>query len=133
MSRKNYTKYSQMNKEENKEVVLDKTSFEEVINEQVDELVEEIDLDNIVENEFQNEELIEALKDVTGTGIVTGCAKLRVRKAPSSDAEVYGTIDEDTEVAVTINKSTEEFYQVNTIINGTLVAGYCMKKFIKIK
>ena len=46
MSRKNYTKYSQMNKEENKEVVLDKTSFEEVINEQVDELVEEIDLDN---------------------------------------------------------------------------------------
>lgn len=159
MSRKNYVKYSNMNKEENNEVVLDKTSFEEEVVSQennqtrIEEILEHLtyDMDDETRIAYQNElkelgyeeentsdeiteEIIQdALKEETKTGVVSGCAKLRVRKEASTEADVYGTIEEDTELTVSITHSTDEFYKVNTIINDTLIGGYCMKKFIKLK
>lgn len=141
MSRKNYTKYSKMNKEEIKEVVLDKTSIDipEIneysfnSNERIDIPVAEIIDNNIIEVETPDEDIEEALKEETRTGIVSGCDRLRVRKEADIEADIYGTIEEGTELTVSITYSTEKFYKVNTIINGTLVSGYCMKKFINLK
>lgn len=159
MSRKNYVKYSKMNKEENNEVVLDKTSFEEEVTTQnsnqdrIDEILEHLTYDMTEEerqayyaeleelgyedktNEIDVTEdtIQEALKEEIKDGVVSGCAKLRVRKEANAEADVYGTIENGTELTVSITHSTEEFYKVNTIINDTLISGYCMKKFIKLK
>jgi len=121
MGRKNYVKYSKMNKEENNEVVLDKTSFEEVIKTQ----------NNEIENETQNEE---PKQPDPIPAIVVGCTKLRVRKKPNVDADVFGTISEGTELTVDNgDQCYGDFYKVYTVINDTLIEGYCMKKFIKLK
>lgn len=158
MSRKNYVKYSQMNKEENNEVVLDKASFEETTiqnnnQSKIDEILEHLTYDMTEEerqayhaelkelgyedktNEIDVTEdtIQEALKEETKDGVVSGCAKLRVRKEADVEADVYGTIENGTELTVSITHSTEKFYKVYTIINDTLISGYCMKKFIKLK
>ena len=158
MSHKNYAKYAQAKSEKNNEVVLDKTSFEEEIVTQennqarIEEILEHLtnDMDDETRRVYQNElkelgyeekvsdEISEeitqdALKEETKTGVVSGCAKLRVRKEADIEADIYGTIEEGTELTVSITYSTEKFYKVNTIINDTLVSGYCMKKFIELK
>lgn len=154
MSRKNYVKYSKMNNEENNEVVLDKTSFEEetiIQNNQsrIDEILEHLTYDMTEEERQAYHAELEALgyeghtdeegitkeivKDDIKDAVVVDCAKLRVRKAPNANADVYGTIVIGTELTVNLTDSTEEFYRVNTVINETLVSGYCMKKFIKLK
>lgn len=153
MSRKNYTKYSQMNKEENNEVVLDKASFEETTiqnnnQSRIDEILELLTYDMTeeerqayhaeletlgYENHIKDDTPAETIKEEIKDGVVSGCAKLRIRKEANTEADVYGTIENGTELTVSITHSTEEFYKVNTIINDTLVSGYCMKKFIKLK
>lgn len=62
-------------------------------------------------------------------GVVSECAKLRVRKEPSTDAAVICELPLATEVLVDEANSTEEFYKV---VTGAGVEGYCMKKFIEL-
>lgn len=62
-------------------------------------------------------------------GVVTECAKLNVRKEPSTEADVVTTLLLGTEVMVDIFESTDEFYKVTTEAG---VEGYCMKKFINV-
>ena len=64
----------------------------------------------------------------TRTGIVSGCAKLNVRKGPSKDDEVVAVIDKDQEIEVI----TEVAGWYNVRIAGGIF-GYCMSKFITIK
>lgn len=63
-------------------------------------------------------------------GVVSNCGRLRVRKAPSTSAEVLCEIVSLSAVVIDMSKSTEDFYKVCTE-DG--VEGYCMKKFITIK
>lgn len=63
-------------------------------------------------------------------GVVTDCAKLNVRKAPSTDAEIVCVLMINTEVMVDKNESTDDFYKICT---GAGVEGFCMKKFINIE
>lgn len=64
------------------------------------------------------------------TGVVTGCAKLRVRKKPSTDASVLCELKAGTEVTVDNNGSTSDFYKVKTAAGAE---GYCMKTYITLK
>lgn len=64
------------------------------------------------------------------TGIVSGCAKLNVRKAANKDAEVVAVINEGSEVVINRIKSTVDFYAVCTAAG---IEGFCMKKFITVK
>ena len=66
----------------------------------------------------------------TVTGIVTDCAKLRVRKQPNTSAEVIQELEVSSEVVIDKTKSTAEFYKVCTAAG---LDGYCMKKFITLK
>lgn len=62
-------------------------------------------------------------------GVVHECAKLNVRKEPSTSAPVVCTILKGTEVAIFEEESTDEFYKICT---ASGIEGYCMKQFIKI-
>lgn len=63
------------------------------------------------------------------TGVVSGCAKLNVRKEPNKDAEIVAVINEGSEVVINRIKSTVDFYAVCTAAG---IEGYCMKKFITV-
>lgn len=63
------------------------------------------------------------------TGIVVDCARLNVRKKPSTDAEVVHIIERWAKVLIDEENSTKSFYKVCTEIG---VEGYCMKQFIKV-
>ena len=63
----------------------------------------------------------------TGSGIVTGCLYLNVRKLPDINADVAVVIDALTQVCVDLDASTEDFYKVRT---SDGVEGFCMRKYI---
>lgn len=63
-------------------------------------------------------------------GKVAGCKNLNVRKDPSSEADVLGTIPADSEVMIDESESTSDFYKVYTE-SGT--EGFCMKQYIATK
>lgn len=59
-------------------------------------------------------------------GIVTGCEKLNIRKAPKLDAPVVTVVNAGTELRIfDIEKATNGWYKVDK--------GYCMSKYVKIK
>lgn len=62
-------------------------------------------------------------------GVVTECARLRVRKEPSLEADILTVIPLGTEVRVDIFESTNDFYKICT---GNGVEGYCMQKYINV-
>ena len=64
------------------------------------------------------------------TGIVSGCPRLRVREAASTNAEVLCEIPTDSKVTIDVSTSTKDFYKVTTSAG---VEGFCMKKFIEVK
>lgn len=67
---------------------------------------------------------------VVGSGVVTDCFRLNVRKEPNPDAEVLAVIDFLSDVTVDMNASTDAFYKVRTA-DG--VDGFCMKKYIALR
>lgn len=73
---------------------------------------------------------VDEASDTNVIGVVTDCAKLRVREKPNTDAEVLAEIKEGSEVMIDKNTSTEDFFAVCTEAG---VEGYCMKKFIQTK
>lgn len=132
MSHKNYAKYAQAKSEKNNEVILDKTSIDtpEITNELP---AHDCSVNNeiIEENKVQNNEEIKQPDPIPA--VVVNCAKLRVRKAPDVEADIYGTIEKGTELTVDNGEETHgDFYKVYTVINDVLIEGYCMKKFIKL-
>ena len=57
------------------------------------------------------------------TGVVVGCTKLNVRKAPNATAKVLTTIDKGS--LVTIHDEVGDFYKIGD-------KEYCMKKYISV-
>lgn len=62
-------------------------------------------------------------------GKVMNCVKLNVRKKPDIEGNVKCIINNNDIVRIYEDKSTDEWYRVNTK-DG--VYGYCMKKYISI-
>lgn len=59
-------------------------------------------------------------------GIVTGCTKLNIRKAPKADAPIVTVVDAGTELKIfDPEKATNGWYKVEK--------GYCMTKYVKLK
>ena len=57
------------------------------------------------------------------TGMVVGCTKLNVRKAPNTNAKVLTTINKGS--SVTIHDEVGDFYKIGD-------KEYCMKKYISV-
>lgn len=96
-----------------------KDSVEETVEDTVEEIVEEEAVE--VVEEPVKEDVI---------GVVTGCAKLRVREAASANAKVLCEISENSEVIINEAESTKDFYKVCTEAG---VEGFCMKKYITVR
>lgn len=131
-------------KTERIETVLEIRSSEGVDKELYDTLTEELTVLGYVEPENEEEtkndepdagEEPEVDEDHTGDicpAKVMGCTKLNVREEPSKDSKVVCVITEESDLTVSNDLSTEEFYKVYTSVNDVLYEGYCMKKFIQI-
>lgn len=133
MGNKNYTKYSEKSNNIIKD--LDETIVEEVklVVPQGDGLVMSTEPVNLTVSEDTNvePETIEE-GDAKLTGIVSGCAKLNVRKEPYKDAEVLCVINKGEEVMFdTEEEATYEYFY--KIVTAKGIKGYCMKQFINIK
>lgn len=121
---KNYRQYSKAQTE--KPTVVEPAEVEEVMEEVVEEVVapeEPAEVKEVIAPE-------EPVKTATPTcyGTVASCSFLRVRKAPSTDAEVLDEIAMKTKVAIDESKSNAEWVAVS--VND--LNGYCMRKYIKI-
>ena len=59
-------------------------------------------------------------------GVVVGCEKLNIRKAPKTDAAVVTVVDAGTELRIAdIEKAINGWYKVEN--------GWCMSKYVKVK
>lgn len=126
----NYQNYSN-NKTPNTNTAVVEEVVEPVIEETVEAVVEEpveVAIDETVEPAVEVEEPV--VQTVSVYGVVNGCNLLRVRKTPSTDAEVLCEIDVNSKVEVNEVESTADFYKVCTEAG---IEGFCMKKFIKIE
>ena len=63
----------------------------------------------------------------TGSGIVTDCLYLNVRKLPDINADLRQRVNDDRNICVDLDASTEDFYKVRT---SDGVEGFCMRKYI---
>lgn len=77
--------------------------------------------------EEPKEEIIEI---VESKGIVNGCSKLFVRTEPKRDCNPAGVINENDEVIIDMENSTEDYYKVVTTEG---LEGYCLKTYITIE
>lgn len=63
-------------------------------------------------------------------GVVSGCAKLNIRKSPSPNGNVICTVNENTKLMIILEESTAEWYKV---CNSAGLNGFCMKKYVTVK
>lgn len=61
------------------------------------------------------------------SGVVIGCSKLNIRKAPSVSAPILCEVTLKSELIIDPGKSTDDWYSVCTPAG---VEGFCMKKFV---
>ena len=93
-------------------------------------VVLEPQVDNIVNDvPIQEPETTPEAEPEMIAGVVDNCTKLNVRTEPVAIADVVCRIPCGTEVMVSEEESTDEFYKVYT---ATGIEGYCMKKYITI-
>lgn len=63
-------------------------------------------------------------------GVVTDCLRLNIRSAPAMDAPIITTVTCFTELLVSPEASSDEWYAVCTAAG---VEGFCMKKYVAIR
>lgn len=115
-NKRDYTRYSKENAN-----LTETVEPVEVAEEIVDTTAE------VIEEPIIEEPIIEEPKSISG--IVTDCIKLNVREQPNPNADILGTINEGSEVIVSEDESTDDFYKICTSAG---LDGYCMRKFISI-
>lgn len=73
-----------------------------------------------------HEEIVSELPAALVYGYVT-CGRLNIRTEPAYGAEVLCVVENDAELMISPDDSTEEWYAVTTSAG---IEGYCIKKFI---
>lgn len=85
------------------------------------------------EEYYPEEVVVEAGNDSNNdekvVGEVTKCYQLKIRSAPSENAEVFGMIKSGSEIHI-LDDSDPKFYKVVTEYGLT---GFVMKEFVKLK
>lgn len=61
---------------------------------------------------------------------VVNCLRLHVHSEPNLDSEIVCKVRYLTEVVIDLDKSTEDFYKIYTVIGAE---GFCQKNLITIK
>lgn len=116
-NRNNYSKMYAAKEEETVTEILE-TVDEPVVEQEVVEVSESIVVP----------EIIPAAK-IVDEGIVSNCAKLNIRSAPSTDAEIITVLYAGTKLMVD-PEDHSDWYSICTL-HG--IEGFCMKKFVTIQ
>lgn len=87
------------------------------------DVADEQNNDNVADEQNNGNVADEQNKNTAAVGIVN-CDKLRVRKGPSTDAEILKFLEKGDEVVIE-SEDNEDFYKIAT--------GFVMKKFIDLK
>lgn len=130
----NYQNYGNRNNKPIEPTTEAVNSVEQEINEQIPAEINEeqaVDVSEEIAEEITEEiaETTEVKAEVT-LGVVTGCSRLNVRGAATTDSDPVGVIEDGCEVEIDKEKSTADFYKICTAAG---LEGFCMKKFIVIK
>ena len=118
MAKKNYTKYNRQ------PVVMEEAVNETKISEEV---MEEAVNETEIVKEVTKEHVEQA--PIYKHGFVSGCIRLNMRKEPTIKSEVVCVIEQDTNLVITLNESTDDFYKVSTEAG---IDGFCMKQYVTI-
>ena len=99
-----------------------------------DEIVEEIEeVNDSVEDAIEIDDSVSADEIVEETesliGVVSGCAKLNIRKEPNITSEPVCIVPEKSVLLIDQDLSTEEWYKVYTEAG---MEGFCMKKYVTV-
>lgn len=97
-------------------------------NEEIEQVVEVTETDVVVEEAPTEESVQELVPSVPLEGVVSGCARLNVRKTPSTDAGVVCVINKNDKVEVG-QDDYGDWFQVKIADKQ----GYCLKEYITIK
>lgn len=120
MSKHNYTQYSNAKKYDNKPKTEEMTEPVECV-----ESVEPIAEVKMVEETVNTVPIPKTIN-----GIVANCTKLNIRKGPSTNAEILGIVNVDSEMEIDMNKSNDKWFYVSTAVG---IDGYCMRDFVNAK
>lgn len=82
----------------------------------------------VVPEVIEVEETVEA--PVIVEGVISDCAKLNIRSAPSMDGDIVTVLYAGTKLTIDPDQSNDEWYSICTL-HG--IEGFCMKKFVTIK
>lgn len=138
MSRHDYTKHSKKNQNEVNEVT-EELEFESIEPSEDGEIAAEVENQVNFETEptitdqteFKSEPKVtdqtEFKVESYDIGVVTGCAKLRVRSEPRFGINVVCEIEKGTRVMIDRSKSTLDYYKIYT---ESGVEGFCVKDYI---
>ena len=121
MSRHDYTQHSKKNQNE-------VTELNEVNEELESEVVEPTE-DPVTEVEMEEDKGVQqpVPTESYDIGVVTGCAKLRIRSEPRFGTNVICEIDQGTRVMIDRSRSTFDYYKIYT---ESGIEGFCLKTYI---
>lgn len=125
MSHNDYTKYAREIKMETPEIPVEPDVVE--VNAVESEIPEPAIVTVTVEPEIAEEDPV--AEPARMMGVVSGCARLNVRKAPKPRAEVICEIDCGTEIEIDEENSTVDFYKIFT---ASGIEGYCIKTYVTV-
>lgn len=123
MSKHNYSQYSNAKKYDNKPKTEEMSEHVNPI-EHAD-FVEEVDAVKMVEETVNTVPIPKTIN-----GIVANCTKLNIRKGPSTNAEILGVVNVDSEMKIDMDKSNDKWFYVSTAVG---IDGYCMRDFVNAK
>jgi uncharacterized protein YgiM (DUF1202 family) len=84
-------------------------------------------IDTVVEDPTPVEPEAEPATEIIG--FVSNCERLNIRKESNINAKVVQVVDANNQLAINLEKSTDEWFHVCTEI-GT--EGFCMKKYVTV-
>ncbi len=121
MSRHDYTQHSK--KIQNEVNTVDEELESEIIEPSEEAEIEETEIELETDNEIQ-----QPVESKTyDLGVVSGCAKLRVRSEPKFGTNVVCEIEKGTRVMIDPDNSTSDYYKIYT---ESGVEGFCVKTYI---
>ena len=117
--KKHYMKYDDVDK-----MLVDAT--DEIV-EEIEEVNDSVEDAIEIDDSVSVDEIVEETESLVG--VVSGCAKLNVRKEPNITSEPVCIVSEKTVLLIDQDLSTDEWYKVYTEAG---IEGFCMKKYVTV-
>ena len=99
----------------------------EEIEKEIDELNDSVEDAIEIDDSVSADEIVEETESLIG--VVSGCAKLNIRKDPIITSEPVCIVPEKSVLLIDSDLSTDEWYKVYTEAG---MEGFCMKKYVTV-